>query len=86
MRKTVWVGLLALVVGVGLFSWWAAGPQPAAQSAPLQQQGPIRVSCGPPDISGWVVVDEYIAWSGCQDWECWSQWIYYDPSNALMES
>jgi len=73
-------GLLASAAAVG----GGLGMQPA-RAAPLRQQDPIRVVCGPPEIPGWVVVNQFLAWSGCRTWECWSQWIHYDPSNALME-
>lgn len=47
---------------------------------------PIVVRCGEPEVSGWTVVVSYLISSLCgTDWTCWSNWIGYDPSNALME-
>lgn len=67
----------------------AVGASPRGEAAPAAAPAlrapPIRVDCGPPDVPGWVVVTDYLAWSGCVTWECWSSWIYNDPSNALME-
>lgn len=83
------VGLTALfVVGLALASGGAVPQTQAIYAAPAAQGNPIRVECGAcpePLEGGWYVVDEYLAWSGCQDWECWSRWINNDPSNALLE-
>lgn len=60
-----------------------AGPE---MFAPLPS-GPIRVECAYPAVEGWAVVQTYLVSSWCgTDWTCWSSWISYDPSNALLES
>lgn len=61
------------------------------QAAPAgQNQPPVRVVWDWPDFPGWVVVEDYLVWSGCppEDWLCWSEWIAYeneDPSYVLLE-
>jgi len=78
--------LMLSLLATGLL---AVGGSPRGEAAPAAvpaaQVPPVRVECGPPEVDGWVIVEDYLAWSGCVTWECWSSWIYNDPSNALME-
>lgn len=86
-QKRLWrlliLSLVLLVIALALIGLDTTQPRAFAQIPP-----PLRVECGaPPDTmpGGWVLVNQFLAWSGCQSWECWSQWIYNDPSNALYE-
>lgn len=48
---------------------------------------PVVEECGYPEVAGWNVVETYLVSSACgTDFTCWSNWVRYDPRNALMES
>jgi hypothetical protein len=82
------VALPLLALG-GLGAWYAGGGPTARAALPADQSGPppeFRCENCPGSLEGgeWVKVRDYLQWSGCETWECWSEWNSQGP-NALME-
>ncbi len=82
------VALLVLALG-GLGAWHAWGSPSAQAALPAGHSGPppeFRCENCPGSLDGgtWTKVKDFLQWSGCETWECWSEWTRQGP-NALME-